>query len=99
MGRQQLEKALPETREKLQKLLAIRQGPQVLPPQELEPLSVAMTFFVSRRQKQTIEQALRLMQQALAGDDRNGKVRRGDLLAYLAEKQVSRASMDGHIAL
>ncbi len=83
-AQEDLLRQLPEKRQQLEKLLACRQPPEVVAPQSLPEMPQTMTFFVSDKQKETIETSLRQLRKQLAGDDPDAKMKRGDLLAVMA---------------
>jgi ParB-like chromosome segregation protein Spo0J len=89
-GQEELLKQLPEKREQLEKLLAVRRPPEVNEPQSLPEIPLAMTFFVSGEQKETIETSLRKVREEVGGDDPEQKLTKGDLLAILAEQYVKK---------
>ena len=60
--------SLPETRKQLQKLLALREVPEPVTPDELEVMPVAMTFFVTAEQKAIVEQGLKVARESIGGD-------------------------------
>jgi len=84
IGQEELLKQLPEKREQLEKLLACRKPPEVLEPESLPELPQALTFFVSDKQKETIETSLQKVREEVGGDDPEQKMTRGDLLAVMA---------------
>ena len=89
-GQEDLLKQLPEKRAQLEKVLACRKPPEVVSPQALPEMPLAMTFFVSGEQKATIEASLRKVREEVGGDDPEQKLTKGDLLAILAEQYVKK---------
>ena len=83
-GKEHLPARLPETAEKLQKLLALTHPPTPVRPANLPERPVPMSFFVTAPQQQLIEQALRQVREQVGGDDHQQKMSRGDLLAIMA---------------
>jgi len=79
---------LPETRERLEKLLAVARPAELKRPGVLEELPIAMTFFVNKAQKALIEKGLRQVEATVGGDAGDGKLSRGDLLATLAQERI-----------
>lgn len=93
-GQEELLKQLPEKQQQLEKLLACRRAPEVLEPESLPELPQAMTFFVNDKQKETIETSLRQLRNQLAGDDPDAKMKRGDLLAVMADRYLKRLTVN-----
>lgn len=85
INKTELTKLLPETPAQLAKRLAVRTRCLPAHPKAAD-MPQAMTFFVSSRQKQLIEAALKNARTHLAGDDPDGRLTRGDILAIIANK-------------
>jgi len=79
---------LPETKEQLQKLLALKHRPRPVDPETLKDMPRAMIFFVVDSQRKIINRALREVGQRIAGEAGDEKLSRGDLLAVMAAKEI-----------
>ena len=79
-------KRLPETRKQLQKRLECNKTPQIIGPENLPEMPQAMTFFVTKQQKNIVEETLKLMEKQTAGDTGGERLSRGDLLAAMANR-------------
>ena len=105
-GQPSVESHLPETKKQLVKLLELARPPRPVDPESLGEMPEAMTFFVSGRQKQLIERALRQVSSGVggdcAGDDQetgeSRRLSRGDLLACMANLVLRRQekNIDGY---
>lgn len=83
-----LVKRLPENRERLEKLLAVNRLPMPMRPERLAEMPVPISFFVTARQKGLIQQSLKEVRKQVGGDDPQGKMSRGDLLAVMADAYI-----------
>ena len=75
---------LPETKAQLEKVMAGARRVQVVRPEAMGEMRQTMVFFVTKQQKQIVEQALRAAKARAVGDDVEQKMGRGDLLACVA---------------
>jgi len=84
--RNELTPLLPETPAQLTRRLNVRTRCIPADPRITDDMPRAMTFFVSPRQKRLIDAALKNARNHLAGDDPDGRLTRGDVLAILVNK-------------
>jgi ParB/RepB/Spo0J family partition protein len=75
---------LPEGRKKLEKLLTLNRPPEMAAPAATADLPRPMCFFVSDSQRAMIDRALRQTRKHIGGEDPQGKLSRGDILACMA---------------
>jgi len=82
---EQLRKVLPETEEKLRKLLSLGSGPRVASG-TVGPMPEAMTFFVMADEKAVICEGIKVIRDRLNEKRGDRKASRGEVLAEMAKR-------------
>ena len=87
---EQLRKVLPESEEKLRKLLSLKEGPVVAAAGSVGVLPEAMTFFVTADEKGVIVEGLKTIRDSMNGKMGDRKLSRGTVLAAMAKNILDR---------
>jgi ParB family chromosome partitioning protein len=79
---------LPERREQLQKMLELNNPPRLTEPEDLGEMPGAMIFFVSRKQRKMIDEALKAVGKQLRKENPDKRINRGEVLCQLAQRMI-----------